>query len=419
MRTRFAPIVFLAMLIAAPGAAQLGLPPVGPSVGPAVGGVLDRAGRTLDPIQQTVDQAGRSAARLANTRLSRLGELVRRNRDVLELDAAGDPARRGELLLIGAGDADVNRAEAAGFTVLGRERLDTFGITVVRLGVPARQSLAKAEATLKTLLPGATVSADTIHFQSGQFQSSTPATGSAAVRAPAAGSIDQPVGMIDGAPGPAIPVGATRGFARGAPTPSNHGSAVASLLRLAGVRRIAVADVYGTDAAGGNALAIARGLDWLVGQQGSRVISISLVGPDNPLVARAIAAARRRGVHVVAAVGNDGPAAPPAYPASYPGVIAVTAVDGRARALIEAGRAAHLDYAAPGADMLAADARGRWVKVRGTSYAVPFVAARAAAALDRGAVIPTLDREAVDLGRKGADPAFGRGVLCQSCARRK
>jgi hypothetical protein len=98
MRTRFAPIVFLAMLIAAPGAAQLGLPPVGPSVGPAVGGVLDRAGRTLDPIQQTVDQAGRSAARLANTRLSRLGELVRRNRDVLELDAAGDPARRGELL---------------------------------------------------------------------------------------------------------------------------------------------------------------------------------------------------------------------------------------------------------------------------------------------------------------------------------
>jgi hypothetical protein len=69
--------------------------------------------------------------------------------------------------------------------------------------------------------------------------------------------------------------------------------------------------------------------------------------------------------------------------------------------------------------MLAADARGRWIKVRGTSYAVPFVAARAAAALDRGAVIPTLDREAVDLGRKGADPAFGRGILCQSCARRK
>lgn len=185
------------------------------------------------------------------------------------------------------------------------------------------------------------------------------------------------------------------------------------------MRRIAVADVYGTDAAGGNALAIARGLDWLVGQQGSRVISISLVGPNNPLVGRAIAAAQRRGVYVVAAVGNNGPAAPPSYPASYPDVIAVTAVDGRGRALIEAGRAAHLDYAAPGADLLAANAAGKWGKVRGTSYAVPFVAARAAATLGRGAVIPLLDREAVDLGRKGADPVFGRGLLCQSCPRQK
>ncbi len=42
---------------------------------------------------------------------------------------------------------------------------------------------------------------------------------------------------------------------------------------------------------------------------------------------------------IVAAVGNDGPSARPAYPASYPGVLAVTGVDGRNRALIEAGRA--------------------------------------------------------------------------------
>ena len=77
---------------------------------------------------------------------------------------------------------------------------------------------------------------------------------------------------------------------------------------------------------------------------------------------------------IVAAVGNDGPAAPPAYPASYASVIAVTGVDGHDRALIEAGRALHLDYAAPGADMKAASAKGRAVAVRGTSFAVPFVA---------------------------------------------
>lgn len=405
MRAHFALLPLLATLAAAPAAAQLGLPQV-------VGGVVDTAGRALEPITGTVGGLARSAAQLAHDRLSRLSELVRRNRDTVELDAAGDPARRGELLLTGASNEDVARAEAAGFSVLGRERLDTLDIAVVRLGVPERQSLAKAEAALRRLVPDATVSADTLHFQSGAV-----AAGGAAQPAPAP-VIDQPVGVVDGAPGSAIAVAATRGFAVGAPTPSNHGSAVASLLRSAGVRRIAVADVYGKDPAGGNALAVARGLDWLTGQ-GSRVVSISLVGPSNPVVAQAVAAAQRRGVQVVAAVGNDGPAAPPSYPASYPGVIAVTAVDGRNRALIEAGRAAHLDYAAPGADLLAADAAGRWVRVRGTSFATPFVAARAAAAIGRGAVIPLLDREAVDLGPKGPDRVFGRGLLCQSCARRK
>lgn len=410
MPTRFAPFLLLAALTAAPAAAQLGLPPVGQTMGD----VLDTAGRALNPAQSVISDVADSSMRLAEARLSRLSDLVRRNRDILELDARGDPARRGELLLMGASDAEIARAVASGFTVLGSERLGTLDIAVVRLGVPGRQSLAKAEATLKELLPHAIVSADALHFRSG-----TVAENAAAPPGRLAAAIDQPVGMIDGAAGASIPIVASRGFAKGAPTPSHHGSAVASLLRSAGVRRIAVADVYGTDIAGGNALAVARGLDWLVGQQASRVVSISLVGPNNPLVARAIAAAQRRGVYVVAAVGNDGPAAPPSYPASYPGVIAVTAVDGRERALIEAGRATHLDYAAPGADLLATNAAGKWGKVRGTSYAVPFVAARAAAALDRGAVIPVLDREAVDLGRKGPDPVFGRGLLCQSCPRRK
>lgn len=125
----------------------------------------------------------------------------------------------------------------------------------------------------------------------------------------------------------------------------------------------------------------------------ARVVTISLVGPASPVVARSVAAAQSRGVLIVAAVGNDGPAAPPSYPASYPGVLAVTAVDGRNRTLIEAGRALHLDSAAPGADMLARDARGRWVKVRGTSYAVPLVAARAARAWGEpgGSLAGTID----------------------------
>ena len=85
-------------------------------------------------------------------------------------------------------------------------------------------------------------------------------------------------------------------------------------------------------------------------------------------------------IGIVAAVGNDGPAAPPQYPASYPGVVAVTGVDARGRALPEAGKASHLDFAAPGADMAAALPGQGYAKVRGTSFAAPFATARLAIA---------------------------------------
>jgi hypothetical protein len=66
--------------------------------------------------------------------------------------------------------------------------------------------------------------------------------------------------------------------------------------------------------------------------------------------------------------------------------------------------------------MLAANAAGRWVRVRGTSYATPLVAARAAAVLANDShVTAALDREAADLGRKGPDQTFGRGLLCGAC----
>lgn len=159
-------------------------------------------------------------------------------------------------------------------------------------------------------------------------------------------------------------------------------------------------------------------MNWLIAD-GARVISISLVGPRNPVLERAVSAAQARQVLVVAAVGNDGPAAPPSYPASYAGVVAATAVDRRNRPLIEAGRALHLDYAAPGADMTALNAMGHAVTVRGTSYAVPLIAARAAAALQRGVpfdrLSAALDAEARPLARKLPDPRSGRGLLCDGC----
>ena len=393
-------------MLTVPAAAQLGLPGVAL---PRVGGVVDGLG---DTIRDTAAPVVATARDLARTRLDRIDALVRANRDLIELDLGGAPARRGELLLVDPTPQQLASAQDAGFRLIDRSPIEGLDFAVATLAAPSGISLAGAEKRLERILPGAAIGADLLHFQAGAG-GALPVVGAAA----ASSSIATPVGVIDGAPGASLAPRAVRGFAKGAPLASNHGSAIVSLLAHAGVERVLVADVYGADPAGGNALAIARGLGWLVGQ-GAKVVTVSLVGPPSPVLAKAVAAAQAKGTLIVAAVGNDGPAAPPAYPASYPGVLAVTGVDGRNRALIEAGRALHLDYAAPGADMLAADARGRWVRVRGTSYAAPLVAARAAAGFrGRSAALAALDREARDLGARGPDRAFGRGLLCESCRR--
>ena len=180
------------------------------------------------------------------------------------------------------------------------------------------------------------------------------------------------------------------------------------------------ADVYGLDKAGGNASALARSLGWLVARRVS-VVTISLIGPDNALLRTAIAGAQRKGMIIVAAVGNDGPAAPAAFPASYPGVLAITGVDAKNRGLPEAGRPLHIDFAAPGAGIMSALDGNRTGKVRGTSFAAPLVAARLSLLYSRpanaaiGPAVRKLITQAVDIGKKGRDPVFGHGLICGKC----
>lgn len=399
----------LAALLAVPAAAQLGLPGV-PQVGVPQVGLPDA--RLPERIEGLTGEIERVAARALEARSERIARLLRRHGNLVEIDLLGEPARRGELLLTEPSPAQLEAARRAGFAVSGSERLAELDLTIVRLAVPRGMRLAEAQRLLAVRVPGLEVEADHLHFQSGAV-----VAGGAAQAASASAAITVPVGVIDGAAGKGVAVAAQRGFARGAPLASDHGSAVASLLAGAGVRRVLAADVYGSDPAGGNALAIARALDWLA-QNRVRVVTISLVGPRNAVLEKAVARARGKGLIVVAAVGNDGPAAPPAYPASYPGVVSVTGVDGRLRPLLEAGRALHLDYAAPGADIRAAKRSGKRVKVRGTSYAAPLVAARVAAALGRGSAWrAALDAEAEDLGPRGADDRYGRGLLCRGCGR--
>lgn len=399
--------------LAGPAAAQLGVP------GLSLPGIQVPAVEVPQvPIEQTIETAtgmmNQTAQHLLDLRTERIDRLVRRNRNAIELDARGEPARRGVLLLIEPTDTTLDAAEQAGFTVMVHDQLSSLGLTVIELRLPRGTSLARGEALLAKVAPGAQIAPDNLNFQSG----SAPPLILAAGAVIAAKRISTPVGIVDGAPAADLGVGTVKGFAKGAPAPSDHASEVASLLEEAGASNLLAADIYGTDPAGGNALALVRSLDWLTGK-GAKVISLSLTGPRNKLVGRAVAAAQRKGVVLVAAAGNDGPAAPPAYPASYSGVLAVTAVDKHLHVLIEAGRPLHLDYAAPGADIRGENRAGKWIEVRGTSFAVPLVAARAAAALERGGSWrDRLDTEAEDLGPDGPDAQYGRGLLCRRCARR-
>lgn len=395
---------------AAPAGAQLGLPggldPLG-AIDRTRGAVSSAAEDVVDRSLSGVSSIVGDARQLAQDRLGRLRDFVSARSGSVDWDDRHEPARAGELLLLDPDAESLARAADKGFALIEQGQIAELGIAYARLATPQGEPLARAIARLRRALPGREITADQLHFPSG----ATPAKASAR---PAAGlPMGGTVGVIDGGIAGSDRLAAQGAFAAGAPKASDHASAIASLLKGAGTARIYGADVYGTDPAGGNALAIARALGWMAAQR-VPVVSISLVGPANPLLARSVAAARAKGIVVVAAVGNDGAAAPPAFPASYPGVVAVTGVDGRGRVLIEAGKAAHLDYAAPGADMTAlVPGKGR-IGLRGTSFAAPLAAARIAARMgqgkDAGAALQAADGEALAPSRR-----TGRGVLCMVC----
>jgi hypothetical protein len=408
-------------LVSASGSAQLNLP--GGIGVPDLGLPVERAVGAL-PLSDIAALPPAQAARaLLNARVERLARFVRGNAQDIEYDDRKYPAVRGMIVATKLPDQQLDRLRAAGFDAV-RDEVADLDIGFVRLQTPKGQSLARSIRQARKIAPGAHISSNPIYFQSGGSMLAGAGAGSLGVGRTNAG---RAIGLIDGGVGrhPSLDGRIEqRGFARGAPAPSGHGTAVASLIAgndavkgAAPGAPLMVADVYGRDPAGGNAIAIARALGWLAANQ-VRIVTISLVGPDNPLLSGAIAAARRKGLIVVAAVGNDGPAAPPAFPASYNGVVAVTGVDGRDRALIEAGHALHLDYAAPGADMVAANINGKAARVRGTSFAAPFVAGRLYHHLqqrDLATALQALSGEARDLGKKGPDKVYGRGLVCETC----
>ncbi len=410
---RCAALLLAACGVVPPAAAQLGLPALPRA--PDLGGLPLR----VDPPRRLLPQeaaAETPALQLALPRLARVEALLRTAPSRVARDPAGAPVLRGELLWLEPADAALSAARAAGFRVLREQALEPLGLRGWVLAPPRGLEPDEALRRLRTLDPDA--AADYQHL----FQPASGAT-AGALPAPATASAALPaareglrIGLVDGgvdAAHPALLGARVQRHGCGERMATVHGTAVAARLAAAGPRpRLYAADVY-CDAgpAGGSTSDLLAALAWLAREQ-VPVINLSLVGPDNAALARALAALLRRGHIVVAAVGNDGPAAPPLYPAAYPGVVAVTGVDAALRVLPEAGRGAHVAFAAAGW-VEPAGARGD--ALRGTSFAAPVVAARlarlhpapepAAAA----AAVAMLAATARDLGAPGRDEVYGHG----------
>lgn len=393
-----------ALAVATPSWAQLGgltqtLPGGLPSI-------TDRL-----PLDRVDDLTGRVIDRALQAP-SRLDGLIRRSRGALVADPQGWPAVAGEIVVVDLPSESRARALEAGFTVVREEPLPALGLTSTILAPPRRLDLDRAVERLRDLAPGVEATFNHVHAPAGflPVEGGAPAATTTQANGARLGLIDTGIDVNHSA---FAGMGVTqRGFA-GTARVGGHGTAVASLMiGRSGVfaggdpgAAILVADIYGGQPTGGSSTTLANALAWLV-EQHATVVNLSLVGPRNALVERAVAGARSRGVTLVAAVGNDGPAAPPLYPASYEGVVGVTAVSASDRALPEAARGDQVDFAAPGADMAAAGASGSWTTVRGSSFAAPIVAGLIAR---QGA--PAVTRSARDLGEPGRDPVYGQGLV--------
>ena len=334
-----------------------------------------------------------------------------------------------ELVALVADGAAADRlaaaASARGLTVSSRDALAYPGLVMLTLRLPVGRDGATAIRELEAAIPGSTVGFNHAYRPEAEGVGAPRLYANALMRWPDAGCAAHlpAIGMID-TPVDAVAARAAgvslvqRRFGDGA-APADHGTAVVEL--LAGAGRLHGAEVLAAAAVGSvPAQAPAAGVDdimraasWL-GEEGVRLVNVSLAGPYNKILDRGLAAAAANGMIIVAAAGNDGEGAGPRYPAAFDFVIAVTAVDAALKSYRRAPRGAHIDFAAPGVDVFVPLGGGRYMT--GTSFAAPFVTAliaadpAAAAAPDAGAVERALAASAVDLGPAGVDTTFGAGL---------
>jgi subtilisin family serine protease len=185
------------------------------------------------------------------------------------------------------------------------------------------------------------------------------------------------------------------------PTDDNgHGTAVAGIIAartgngtgVAGIcPRCTIMPVKVSDSAGRAWMSdVAAGIVWAA-DHGARVINVSIGGQQSDDLAGAVRYAHDRGIVIVAAAGNGGPA-DPVYPAAYPEVISVAGVDENDHLYNWSTFGPWVRAAAPGCNTTTMMGGG-YDNFCGTSSASPVVAGLAGLALS---VAPNASAAAVE-----------------------
>lgn len=204
---------------------------------------------------------------------------------------------------------------------------------------------------------------------------------------------------------------------------SAHGTAMAGAISAHGAlvgaaphaKILAIRAFNGNGGPGGTTVHIINALNWAY-EHHARIVNMSFAGAYDPLLALAISSAHRKDMILVAAAGNEGPTAAPAYPAADPNVIAVTATDRDDKLLSAANHGSYISVAAPGVDIISAAPSNSYQFSSGTSIAAAHVSGMIALLLaekpDLGAdtVRRVLKDTAHELGTPGSNQDFGSGL---------
>lgn len=166
----------------------------------------------------------------------------------------------------------------------------------------------------------------------------------------------------------------------------------------------------------GTSFDIFKSLQWAA-DNGARIVNMSFAGPADPALHRMLTAAYEKDIVLIAAAGNAGPDAAPAYPAADPDVIAVTATDADDKPFKMANRGKYVALAAPGVEILAVAPDASYQMTTGTSVAAAHVSGIAALLLERdpalkpAGVRAILTATAKPLGASGHDAKSSVGLV--------